>query len=111
MSTPHGRLIEAIDQAEAIAKAAARDSNSDRWVPGMFRIGLPDMAEHIAVHDPATVLRGLAEDRDILRRHEPVERRDYGNDNWLACCACGKDVTYKPCNEVLSLARRHGVTP
>lgn len=51
-----------------------------------------EVALYVAAWDPATVLRGLAEDRDILARHAPDPE----------CTGWG-------CSEIASLGRRHGI--
>ena len=58
-------------------------------------------AEHVYAWDPVTVLRGLAEDRDILERHRPAESG--------YCAWCGYPTRWERCAEALSLARRHGM--
>jgi hypothetical protein len=71
--------------------------------------------------DPVCVLRGLAEDRDILARHQSDTYLPSQRDFW-ECVACSHDIecnsdryhhhqiiVHWPCPEVLSLARRHGV--
>jgi len=66
-----------------------------------------------AVQDPIA-LRGVAEDRDILRRHTPTTAAGYG---WY-CAGCSivdhdeNVVALVPmagCRELPSLARRHGI--
>jgi hypothetical protein len=117
MSDLHERLIEVISQAEALANMAARDANSARWASGMFRIGLPDMADHIAANDPATVLRGLAEDRAMLdlaaTMHAKADAADARARSLgvTAGSAVAEDVRAWADALVASLARRHGVTP
>ena len=53
--------------------------------------------------------RRYAHARKMLKRHTPVERRDYGNDNWLACVRCALDVTYRSCEPLRDLAESLGV--
>lgn len=71
-------------------------------------------AEHIAAWDPATVLRGLAEDSDILRRHAPMPVMTKGV-HLVLCKQCGWEENYPgeyreyPCYDVASLARRRGI--
>lgn len=67
-------------------------------------------AQHIALHDPADALRRYAHYRRVLERHSPVERNDYGNDRWLACVRCGKDVTYRACDPMRDLAEALGLS-
>lgn len=134
MSDLHARITAAIDQAEALAKAADErhpspwrtewqgqdylllDDNGDEVLSLTFAIATwePEATEQRAecetsaadlmrANDPATVLRGLAEDRDILRRHAP-------NEALLCTPAIHSMLTAGVlCPEVLSVARRHGI--
>jgi hypothetical protein len=112
MTDLHQRILAAIDAEETIAKAAERDCPSP-WMRSMFRIGLPDMAEYIAAQDPATTLRRLAEDRDVLARHAFVDWYEGGTGCWY--CSGEENAEHRivdwPCPDVLSVARRHGIDP
>lgn len=91
MTTLHEQLTAAIDKAERYAQIHAEDY---------------EQPNGRAIHNLAgRMLRGLAEDRDILARHHAV-------DPWLQFCAAHNPddgVLLDNCPEVLSLARRHGV--
>ena len=109
----HAVLTARIDELERLAQTAGKDSGSKRWVPRMMGGAPPDVAEHIAAWDPSTVLRGLAEDRDILHRHAPVEVDHFPGQKPI-CAHEWADgdayvVTWTQCPDVLSLARRLGV--
>jgi hypothetical protein len=84
-------LTAQLDHDEQVARAAARETTSERWSasgglvypednpsqhPGPFLAdvyGLPDeVAAHIALHDPASVLRTVAAHRAILAEHLPT---------------------------------------
>jgi hypothetical protein len=112
----HAVLTARIDELERLAQTAGKDSGSKRWVPRMMGGAPPDVAEHIAAWDPSTVLRGLAEDRDILRRHRPsAEPVPTPRGPYTVCVNCsdldGAEVRIVgwPCWDALSLARRLGV--
>jgi hypothetical protein len=71
-------------------------------------------ARHIAVHDPATVLRRCTADGKILEVHKPYGGRGYGGH---ACTGCGElnedwavDHT-NDCPTLLALAEGYGLTP
>lgn len=73
----------------------------------------PGLADHVAQHDPAAVLRRCDADRRILSRH----RRDPNCLAWAACKGCGNDDWGLPnvenqndCPELLDLAHAHGTT-
>jgi len=97
----HARITAAIDRVET---ATTYDRNMG-W------------------HKPYVefVLRGLAEDRDILRRHEPDRIPADRPQDWdcrgcevhmgnLSCDYGEHEHTVPwPCPEVLSVARRHGI--
>lgn len=61
-------------------------------------------AEHIARHDPATVLRRVAADRRVLGRHQPCVNCDG------ECHACGHNPPW-PCPDFADLADRLGIDP
>ncbi|HEX5972562.1 MAG TPA: DUF6221 family protein, partial [Gemmatimonadaceae bacterium] len=121
----HAVLLARIEELERIAKAvpylAARMWDNGRAGVGAVkaRQHWTDEArvlieEHAHLHGPAAVLRGLAEDRDILRRHT-AGRWPSVEDGYDAptCIGCGRDDTgdpryLVPCPEIESLARRLG---
>lgn len=140
MADLHAPITARIDELEQIARAATSHTGRWRWVHGLgemcddptcpfgelFDEAEPGSnfggtvlmqvhgydvheawqgAEHIATWDPATVLRGLAEDRYLLRKH----RRTGPAGGW--CGGHGTFLTAWPCDDLLSLARRHGVQP
>lgn len=121
-------IIERLDVLQEIAEEAAEVWGDGVWY---YRIGAegweihPDAAtghviavsteetvKHIVNTDPASVLRGLAEDRDILARHANKGYPGFGPD---LCGWCSEDLgaeqveVHWPCPEVKSLARRHGI--
>lgn len=123
MSDMHAAIGARLDELEALAKRAydaepgawalhhnrTRTGRADEWEirdydgDSLAWVGTENDARLIVrVADPATVLRGLAEDRDILRRHQQVPLDDED-------CRCGWVLA--ECPELLSLARRHGVQP
>jgi hypothetical protein len=66
-------------------------------------------ADHIALHDPASVLRRCEADREISELHRKADPPEI----WL-CVVCGPmgqtiDCTY-PCDTVRLLARGYGLT-
>jgi len=124
VSDLHARITAAIDQAEALARRAW-DAEPGRWAlhHNQTRYGRVDEweirdyggvslawvftendARFIVAHaSPDVALRGLAEDRDILRRHAP-------NEALLCTPAIHTTLTaWVLCPEVLSVARRHGI--
>lgn len=105
MADLHRAISTKLDDLERLANTAGLDSGSKKWVPRMMGGAPPEVAEHIATWDPATVLRGLAEDRDILARHAPS---DDVEPNSSACMYC-MGGPWANCAEIRSLARRHGV--
>jgi hypothetical protein len=74
----------------------------------------PGLADHVAQHDPAAVLRRCEADRRILARH----RLDPAQDAFpVACEGCGFDDWGLPnienlndCPELLDLGHAHGLT-
>lgn len=77
---------ERLDEREATARRAARESNGERWSRLQFRNGLPDVAEHAAANDPAYVLRDIAAKRAIVDAYENALQRNQSPpiDAWLA---------------------------
>jgi len=61
------------------------------------------------------LLAGLAEDRDILKRHAPVEVNHFPGQKPICAYEWADGdayvVSWELCPEVLSLARRHGIEP
>ena len=106
----HERLTQRIDELEALA-----NETTDCYmngVPGLLDWGslAPPLRIYISAWVPAIVLRGLAEDRDILARHPMMVCGMAGC--WGFCVQCGSgDECPGPCAELCSLARRHGVNP
>jgi hypothetical protein len=141
MSDLHAVLTARIDELERAAQMSA-GAHPGEWVditdedgdwPGV-RLGEDgevdlyhaEHAWHIATWDPSTVLRGLAEDRDILRRHAPMPIKlddpnlskllDFLHATTEPLCLHGRDsggivleAVLWPCPEVLSVARRHRI--
>ena len=126
----HGWITQQIDKVEHAAKAA-RGQGEGRWrhetgyhsgrvedergETVVYDEGAPleEEAAHIALHDPAAVLRRCAADRRILAIHAPQ-----GGD-WepYACEGCGSDSEYgvlvdhtNDCPTLLALAEGYGLT-
>jgi len=118
----HEALTRRIDELERIAKAADaefpgpwRHNQHTKWIcDGENRVidsAAARLGTFMTTQDPAAVLRGLTEDRDILARHQ---RDHIYNDQQWHCCVCvdsDMDNERWPCPDVLSLARRHGLDP
>ena len=70
-------------------------------------------AQHIARHDPASVLRGCAADRKVLERHATKIQRCGGHSDsphqadCFDCAYC--DTRYWPCPDLKDLAERYGL--
>jgi hypothetical protein len=126
----HGWITQQIDETQRIAEAA-RGQGEGRWhhdnshpngyvyddgdQPVVYdeSAPLPEEAAHIALHDPASVLRRCEADRKILTIHAPQ-----GGD-WepYACEGCGSDSEYgvlvdhtNDCETLLALAEGYGLT-
>ncbi|WP_329215253.1 DUF6221 family protein [Streptomyces sp. NBC_01485] len=79
----------------------------------------PGLADHVALNDPAAVLRRCEADRRILARHR-LDPGAAGTDRAAACDGCGVEwvqdccdpVTdnLNDCPELLDLAHAHGLT-
>lgn len=132
MSDLHGWIVQQIDEAQRIAEAA-RGHGEGRWhhdtsypngyvydggvQPVVYDESTPspEEAEHIAAHDPATVLRRCEADRRILARH----RLDPDVHYEPACKGCGtygdmelpETDNLNECPELLDLGYAHGLTP
>jgi len=103
----HRQITDAIEQAEWVWQGVIACADHPIWPSTTGEI------RHAEHH-----LRGLAEDRDILRRHAPCD----GAHSYLVhriglhevpgpmlCCRCVRWTL--PCEEQLSVARRHGIDP
>jgi len=114
-----------LDETEAAAKAAT-EVDGQWFTPGpgagewavrqnkaivdcpagivVFDEGCPtdEQAAHIALHDPARVLREVEAGRKILAEHVPV--RHQGR---LMCATCLAACTFWPCPTLLALAAVH----
>lgn len=128
----HAWIIQQIDKTQRIAEAA-RGQGEGRWhhetgyhsgrvedergKTVVYDEGAPleEEAAHIALNDPAAMLRRCAADRKILARHRLNPDVTYEP----ACKGCG---TYgdqelsevdnlNECPELLDLAEAHGLTP
>jgi hypothetical protein len=133
VSDLHGWITQQIDKVEA----AARDATEVPWFaehpagswgddPEARLIGSGKIlatfsndynghlnADHIALHNPAAVLRRCAADRKILDIHAPAG----GNWEPYACLGCGDDSEYgalvehtNDCETLLALAEGYGLT-
>lgn len=114
MTELHERITARLDELQRIAKAADavfpgpwRHDHRHKWMHdgdgNHIDSANAALGAFMAANAPDLVLRGLAEDRDILRRHRQEAYED-GDCNW--CSTIGW-----PCPEILSLARRHGIQP
>jgi hypothetical protein len=138
MTSLHDRIAAEIDRLETLANAtledvAANESNDPHWtyrpetmevldaetgvVIGSHGTSREEDLVYIATWDPARVLRGLAEDRDILTRHAPRAEPVQTPIGKLVVCRNCSDlysdpvrVVGWPCYDALSLARRHGLS-
>jgi len=123
-------LTARLDEDEATAKATAPSGSRYQWrvdvqtddderIVGYCVISDPDVsgvagawglergtgqqvAVHIALHDPARVLREVEAGRKILAEHVPV--RHQGR---LMCATCLAACTFWPCPTLLALAAVH----
>lgn len=108
MADLHEQITARIDELERIAHDATRlDWSVWRSQTISVRATFGDLAlEHVATWDPAAVLRGLAEDRDILTRHYVCADSLCGSKG-SDCHTCRDE--FHPCPEIRSLCRRHGL--
>lgn len=130
MSDLHARITAAIDQAEALARRAwdaepgrwalhhnqTRYGRADEWEirdydgDALAWVGAENDARLIVAHaSPDVVLRGLAEDRDILRvvhklRQHAAFRREHAQQSGWA-----DDLETYAAELEASVARRHGI--
>lgn len=121
----HGWITQQIDKVEATALSAKGDTPGvwdDKTHPASW-IVLYDAGgkltlgqhRHIALHDPAAVLRRCAADRKILARHTLDPDVHYEP----ACKGCGtygdmelsETDNLNECPELLDLADGYGITP
>jgi hypothetical protein len=118
----HRWINQQIDQREDLAKRAAHYGRPDWPQPCTAAVDTGEdwpitteagpIAEHIAMHDPAAVLRRSAADRKILEHHAP---NTYGIDIH-ACTGCGSDdygwnVDHtNDCPTLQALAEGYGLT-
>ena len=97
-------LTQIWDEEERLAKAALGYETSDHDGPFLRHtvdyLG-PELADHIAAHDPASVLARIAADRKILALHS-------GEQDWP--CQVGNYVE-EPCETRLLLASRYQDRP
>lgn len=134
MSDLHTRIAAAIDRAEQVARDVIDAIGDSPWVveylpttqritnarayviaethvgsplPGNRALWAPE-PEHIALNDPAAVLRRCAADRRVLERHQhytiPAGYDGAGMPN------CNRCNGYEwPCDEIEDLADRYGI--
>ncbi|MFK8851289.1 DUF6221 family protein [Streptomyces sp. Ac-502] len=127
----------AISRIESIARAATERQPYDEWdaagagtendtarshweVVAIARMkptpAAYDLAQYIALHDPASVLRRCTADRKLLELHEP--RPDgSGFPDSLQCPTCSESggdgyqyLVYAPCPTLLAVAEGYGWT-
>jgi hypothetical protein len=127
-------LREAHQQAEELARAAGGDEWSTH--PHGWHLSVRDAGEHpvanvpirlpggddhgtaghIALHDPAAVLRRVAAERELLAAHRSVRGQGFDGYRFVgidACASCGTAEEYAvpwPCRTVLLLAKAWGWT-
>jgi hypothetical protein len=124
-------LQQALDRAEGLARAAG----GDRWStaehpsetvavydsagdPVVYAEGSPsvEQAAHIALNDPAAVLRRVALDRQILAEHAPGGMAEERDETECRTCSgptpgfSGSWPAEWPCRTVLLLAEAYGWT-
>lgn len=141
MSDLVSRLLAAIEEAEQKALAVPEHLRADRWThPGPWvmhggesrsedEVALVRMtgrqaeaiAEHIALNDPAAVLRRCAADKRVLERHNKPEPMDpfqvrvwrfevkCGHCSWTCYTDC-EDMVKFPCPDLVDLADRYGIS-
>ncbi|MFJ9988598.1 DUF6221 family protein [Streptomyces globisporus] len=68
-----------------------------------------DLAQHIALHDPESVLRRCAADRKLIALHRPVEMVEEMADVCTACEVTG-NYPYYPCATLRVIAEGYGWT-
>jgi hypothetical protein len=117
----HGRVTAAIDLAERFATKVKASPDALVQVDHCTCYGGNTVYGHepgcgsepgAAWYLACDVLRGLAEDRDILHRHANEGYPGFGPE---LCGWCSEDAgshiikVLWPCPEIRSLARRHGV--
>ncbi|MEV6180167.1 DUF6221 family protein [Streptomyces sp. NPDC052015] len=128
----HGWITQQVDETQRIAEAACGQGagrwhhetgyhsgrvEDERGETVVYDEGAPleEEAAHIALHDPAAVLRRCEADRRILERH----RLDPDVHYEPACKGCGtygdmelpETDNLNECPELLDLAHAHGLTP
>lgn len=125
------RLRAAIDETERMARAAMEPANDDGvWKRGglshdsarVAGLGIViydegghdmDQAEHIARHDPASVLRRCAADRKILELHPSAQEEIGWTEEITICYTCrydnGLDSYSFPCPTIVALAAGYGI--
>ena len=134
MSDLHGWITQQVDRVEEVAKAATpgpwtaethhhRRTNEPVYYEvhpvaelegnGDGGVTSEADAEHIALHNPAAVLRRCGADRKILADHTAL-----GFDGSIHCDGCGVDYESGPlvenvndCPTLLALAEGYGLTP
>ncbi|MDX3515896.1 DUF6221 family protein [Streptomyces caniscabiei] len=129
----HGWTTQQIDETQRIAEAARGQGNGqwrhdsshpngyvydDGAQPVVYDEGapFPEEAAHIALHDPAAVLRRCAADRRVLARHR-LDPDAYWAEA-AACEGCGTEgemdyprtENLNDCPELLDLAHAYGLT-
>lgn len=128
----HGWISQQIDRVEATAHAAEKDHGRDwttRWEHSGDHFEITDdsgllvadqvqagSAGHIALHDPAAVLRRCAADRRILARHRLNPDAYWAEAAMCDGCGTEGEMAYpvtenlNGCPELLDLAHAHGLT-
>ena len=108
----HEKISSRLDVLEYLARQVGETWGHDAGWRGYLRairqegggVALTEQAEWFAAENsPAAVLRQVAEDREVLKRHA---NRTYGG--YQIACHPGA-VPFEACPELASLARRLGV--
>ncbi|MGW2371735.1 DUF6221 family protein [Kitasatospora sp. NPDC001683] len=121
-----------LDRVEQTAQAAAAPDGptwthnpGDHWLisgesghPLVYDEGTPtgEQARHIALWDPAKVLRRVATDRQIIDEHQSIPGAGLDGTRCVAMDACTSCGTYDeygvpwPCRTIRSLAEGYGWT-
>lgn len=100
------------DEWDAVGAGTESESRRSLWrVIGIATMNPTpaayDLAQHIALHDPESVLRRCAADRKLLELHRPM---DHEGEMAVFCSECdvSGDYPYFPCQTLRILAEGYG---
>jgi len=129
------RIEAELDRKQAIAEKVQYDPKAGGWRVDIDRHGkiwirdedgdelaevgvILDADQIVTFANPASVLAGLAEDRDILKRHRESEKPAATPLGEFTVCVYCSDldsdpvrVVGWPCWDAISVGRRHGIAP